>query len=81
MAKELKEFPADGRGRTARYDWETWLNGKVWQLEAGADFTSKAGSMRTLIYSHARKAGGTARIQIQEGGKIVVVQFVPKKSE
>jgi hypothetical protein len=81
MAKELKQFP-ETRGRRkgeSQYDWDGWFNGKVWQLDAGEDFTSKIASFRSTIAEAARVRGIKVRTATVNDGKSIVIQALPQK--
>lgn len=81
MAKELKEFP-ETRGRRkgeSRYDWSTWFNGKVWQLDAGEDFTSKIASFRSTVAEAARTRGIKVRTATVNDSKSIIVQAILEK--
>lgn len=80
MAKELEQFPENaGRGRPDKYPWETWFNGKPWQLDAGEDFdaTLKPESFRATARSAAQKRGGKLKAAVINDGKSLVIQFFP----
>lgn len=74
MARILKELPPDGR---SKYDWDRWLNGKVWELQRGKDFqvapksfhnaTAAAVRRRDLSLS-SRVRGDTVVIQARKRG-------------
>jgi hypothetical protein len=59
MARKVDEFP-DAPSQ-ARYPWDEWLDGDVWELIAGEDFNGKPESLRSVADVQARKRGG--RIQ------------------
>lgn len=71
MAKQLDEFPGGGRGK---YDWDTWFNGKPWELTAGEDFTVPLENFRATASATARGRGGKVRTKTT-GEKTVVIQF------
>ena len=54
MARRLENFPA---ATGARYPWDEWLDGSVWQLIRGEDFTAKASTFRTNAQLQAKKRG------------------------
>lgn len=75
MARTLDSFPrAEG---TARYPWDRWLDGQVWELVAGEDFTSKLRTFAQNAHLQARKRGGRVRTkEIRSGDRAaIVIQF------
>lgn len=75
-AIENYEFKGNGNGRGSKYDFEQMLNGKIWQLDAGVDFTSKPSSVCMRIRKAAKTAGKAVRLSVLPEGKGVVVQAV-----
>src|ERR1043166_1760081 len=75
MAKHLESFPS---ASARRYPWDQWLDGSVWQLFPGEDFTAKSSTMLGAARSHAKRLGGTLRTRsIREGDRdTIVLQFV-----
>jgi hypothetical protein len=74
MARRLDTFPAP---RGARYPWDEWLDGSVWQLVRGEDFAAKATTFRANAQIQAKKRGGRTRsrgIEV-DGREAVVIQF------
>lgn len=65
MAKTVGKFPhTTGKG-VFRYPWDEWLNGEVWELVAGKDFTALfAADFRPQVYRMAKQHGCLARTQI-----------------
>lgn len=74
MARRLEGFPA---ATGARYPWDEWLDGSVWELIRGSDFQSKTPTFRANAQLQAKKRGGRARTKKVEvdGREAVVVQF------
>lgn len=70
--KTLKafEFKAFG-GAKSSYDWEAILDGKIHQLDAGADFDCKPTTFCTLARSAARKRGLVVQTGMVEGGVVI----------
>lgn len=76
MAKQLDEFPEGLRvGRPNKYDWNSWLDGKVWLLEAGTDFDVSPESFRMTAKSAAKSRGGSLKVA-KMGEKSLVLQFI-----
>lgn len=46
-----------------RYPWDTWMDGHIWQLTAGEDFTCKPGSFAIQARRAARERGMRLRIR------------------
>lgn len=72
MAKQLSEFPR--RQGRQKYDWDQWLNGKVWELEQGSDFFIALNNFRSAATAAARDKGGKVRTA-KTGAKTLVIQF------
>lgn len=76
MARKLDRFPTELLSRTtSTYPWDEWLDGSVWELEAGKDFTIKAKSLRTTGQQVARARGGKLRVADLPNGNLVI-QFL-----
>jgi hypothetical protein len=75
MARQLEVFPSPRS--EARYPWDKWLDGSVWELEAGRDFTSKIPTFRANAQLQARKRGGGVRTRLLDDGQVthLVMQF------
>lgn len=78
MAERLDAFPGLS---TRRYPWEEWLNGDVWQLFAGEDYTSKTRTIIAGARARAKRMDGGLRTRLFEeesGRESVVLQFIPR---
>jgi hypothetical protein len=75
MARRLDTFPA---ASSARYPWDEWLDGSVWELVRGDDFHAKPTTFRSNAQTQAKRRGGRARTKAAETGgrEAVVLQFV-----
>ena len=75
MARTLETFPSV-RGET-RYPWDEWLDGRVWELVAGEDFTAKSTTLKANAQLQAKKRNGRVRTrQLAHGDRqTVVLQF------
>lgn len=62
-----------GKGRRS-YDWDTWFDGSVYELERGVDFEVLPESMRSAVHYAAESRGLTIKTQVQ--GDNIVVQAV-----
>ncbi len=80
MARQMDEFPEHLRYRpqnASRFPWDTWLNGKVWELKHGEDYTTKTKSFRTNAQQVARKRRGRLQSVLLPDGDGLIIQFVP----
>lgn len=78
MAVKIDEFAATSR--RSKYPLDEWLDGGVWQLAAGEDFKQSSTSMRSVLYTAAKRRGGTVRtrtVKQDDGPELLQVQFVP----
>lgn len=87
MAKQIAAFPEGTRTRNgySRYPWDKWLDGKVWELTGGEDFTVPSKSFRSAAAQAAVTRGGeikTAVLKVaMENGDTredVVIQYIEK---
>jgi hypothetical protein len=60
----------DGRNK---YPWEEWLDGGVWQITPGEDFTCSIEHFRRQCYMKAAQRGGNARTSMENGH--ILLQF------
>lgn len=74
MARKLESFPASSG---ARYPWDEWLDGNVWELVSGEDYTAKSPTFRANAQLQAKKRSGRVRTKATEsnGREAVVIQF------
>ena len=78
MAKVLKSFDFTGRSGAAKYPWNEWLDGRVWELSFDHDVKSKSKeSFRSSCHLAAERLGGSCRTSIS--GDKIVIQFVPNE--
>ena len=77
MAKKLSDYTFPAVGRPVKYEWTTWSDGDVWELEKGVDFDSNVKTMRTNACLYAKKNGMKVRTAIVDGGNGIVLQFYP----
>lgn len=69
------DFPHGGR-KGVEYDWDSILDGKIYQLEQGKDFEVEP---KTFIGAVARQANArNMRVKRQIDKKVLVLQAVPK---
>ena len=74
MPRKLEQFPVAG---TRRYPWDEWLNGDVWQLFKGDDYTSKTTTILSNARIQAKRLGGSVRTRtlVEQGRESLVLQF------
>lgn len=87
MARTLDAFPDEVESiKRARYPWDTWLDGKVWELRKGtpeqvkggeADYSVTTKSFRSAVIQATNSRKGEVRTAIMDKGNKLVVQFVP----
>jgi len=68
MAKILKEFDFDNPPKPL----ETYLDGRIWQLQKGVDFEVKPENFKSTLYKIAAKQNKKLRTAIV--GDIITVQ-------
>lgn len=72
MAKTLDSFDFSQDMVRGRYPWDTWMDGRIWQLKQGKDFRPSARSFRRIVLAKALKRGQVVQVAIR--GDYVVVQ-------
>ena len=56
MAETVASFEFLGRGfKGGKYPWDEWLNGEIWKLKVGEDFTIDARMLQAQAYIAASK--------------------------
>jgi hypothetical protein len=70
MAQTIDSF--EFSGRNAKHDWDSWLDGQIWELEAGTDFTSKPSSLRASAVKQAGNKGKSLKFQVRDNGNVVL---------
>ena len=76
MARKLDHFPLSS---ASRYPWDEYLDGAIWELTRGEDFTCSIRSMQGTARTQANRRRGTVRMRTrrqQDGGEVLVLQFV-----
>lgn len=73
--KRRDAFPAPA---SARYPWDEILNGEVWELTEGEDFTSRPSTLISNARLQAKRRNGNVRTRLfqEEETASVVLQFV-----
>lgn len=86
MAKVVGHLP--GRKTAEKYPWDKWLDGRVWRLDKGSDFTSSVEAMRGAARRAAVNRGKTITtrgrkdclyIQVVADGDVLVPIRLAKK--
>jgi len=72
MSRILDEMPARKTTR-ARYPWDEWTDGRVWEITRGQDFTVSAINMSRMLYTRARMYSG--RFAVTLDGDVITFQF------
>lgn len=74
MAIEHRTF----KGRQARarkYDWDTWLDGRVWELEHDVDFTVKQLAMEQMTRMAAARREKKVHVSRMQNGNLMVQAY------
>jgi hypothetical protein len=53
------------------YDWDNWLDGQVWELEKGKDFTVGVTSFRSLASKTAGRRGIKVKTRVKDGNLFI----------
>jgi hypothetical protein len=70
MAAKIDSF--EFGSSNAKYDWTQWLDGDIWQLVQGDDFTVKMSSMRAIV--NGRAAARELKVHTSVSGKVLTIQ-------
>lgn len=71
MAKVLKSFDfKTGVASASKYPWNEWLDGRIWEITQGEDYSIKPISMAQNVWKAARDNGKASKIKII-GNRIV----------
>ena len=55
MAEKITaEIKWNKGGRPPRYPWDEWLDGGIWLLKPGEDFSCQPANFRSLAFTQAR---------------------------
>jgi hypothetical protein len=76
MARKLDQFPLSN---AARYPWDEYLDGSVWELTRGEDFRCSVRSIQGAARAQANRRRGTVRMRTrrsENGREVVVMQFI-----
>lgn len=70
MAQQVDSF--DFGKQSAKYNWDEYMDGNIWRLQHGTDFTAKPSSVIASARKYASKNNKT--LQIRTDGEDVVLQ-------
>jgi hypothetical protein len=73
MATPIPTFPP--RAKSTRYPWSLWLNGAIWQLRQGIDFTVTPKSFQSAAFARAKAMG--KKLQTTISGDTITIQMLP----
>jgi hypothetical protein len=62
MAKRVDNFPE--LPSQSRYPWDEWLDGSVWELIPGQDFSGKPANFRSVATGQAKKRNGKVKTRL-----------------
>ncbi len=63
MARVVQHVPPEPFDRLARgYDWDSWFDGQLWELEQGDDFSVAPESFAATARQTAKKRGVSIRV-------------------
>lgn len=83
MARRLSEFPGDHRVGKAKYPWDEWTDGSVWEIRRGDDYDVATENMRVNLHMKAdalsRKVR-TSKVRLNDGEGLVF-QFLASEDE
>lgn len=76
MAKAMEDFTLKRRGRTGEeVDWNTYFDGKVYELKEGVDFESKIATFRQKASREARERGGSVETRADADTGLLQIRF------
>ena len=74
----LDEYDFRQMGRSPKYPWREWMDGRIWKIVKGKDYTISTQQMRNSMRDAAKKHGKSIRTEVVDDGKAIVFQAVPK---
>ena len=79
MAEKLDDydFSSKNTGRS-RYPFDEWLDGSIWKLKQGEDFSSERSSMRTRLHTEATKRGLKVSVSMREDDCLIIRAYWPE---
>jgi hypothetical protein len=80
--REVKEFQfARNTGGNAKYDWDSILNGKTWELTQGEDFEMEPRTFVAHCHGTAKRRGVKVRTHTNQKTRTVVIKAVRPETE
>lgn len=73
MARVVDSMPTDS---VAKYPWSEWLDGQVWELTAGEDFTVSPKDLRAMAYAKGQRLGLPVTTRLSKDRKRLYIQAV-----
>lgn len=58
MAEVVKELPPNRQSQNssgAKHPWSEWLDGRVWKLKQGVDFSAEIRNFRSQVFCKAKE--------------------------
>ena len=78
MARKIDQIPADGEYRV-RYPWGDWLDGSLWELQQGVDFSCKVHSFCVNACSLGSRWGLNVKtLKSRKRPGVVLIQARPR---
>lgn len=68
MAEVLNAFPEIIKEQPDPTSWDLWLDGRIWKLIRGADFSIPSGAFRKLAILESKKRGLLVHVEILPDG-------------
>ena len=69
MARVLKSHEFGTRGGAAKYPWDEWMDGRIYEIKQGVDFDGKPAPFRAYLYQHAIRNGMKVRTEWNGNGR------------
>ncbi len=75
MANTLDKFVFSNVGRKRKYNWNLWLDGRIWELKRPDDFQCSAKVMRTGASQAGNKRNLKVRTTIVDDDTLVIQSY------
>ena len=76
MANTLDKFVFKNAGRKRKYNWNLWLDGRIWELKRPDDFQCSAKVMRTGAFQAGNKRNLKVRTTIVDSDTLVIQAYM-----
>lgn len=80
MARTISEYLFQNRGQLqtgkAKYPWDEWTNGEIWEITRGVDYNPEPRRMRMRLYNRAQRYGLKVQVNVI-GDRIIFVFSAP----